>query len=740
MIGICAARCWTLDAATSSGQSRALLVLALGLSAGPLWAEADGLATPALLPASSTTAAVPAESSALPASTAQPATLAKATLPKPKQLEGIQVTATLRPEAAIEVSAPVTVIGPERLQNQGLTAIEALRGQPGAFVQQTTPGQSAVFVRGAKGSEVLHLVDGFRLNNAIFRNAPNQYFSLVDGQMLDRIEIVRGSSGMIYGSDAMGGVVQMISRDPLDLDPHSHSQTLRVRADTGEDLLLGHYAGAIRSEDFAAQIALTSIDTDGRRIGSGQQLPASNFSSQAVSARIGYDAGSGGRLALNFQQLRQPRTPRHDELVPGFGQAQSAAEVALFEPQDRQFVQLTHAAQVSWLGFDHLDWQLGSQNITDDRRTRNRGSVSEARERNQDRLNGASVKLSRIDHGAHALVVGAEVYHDRVHSARTNTNINTGIESVAGPRFPNAATEQNISLFALDDWRINQRFDLVLSGRYSTFDIHLPAAGSTPLVKLSPDAFSGHFGLSYALNDQTRLVTNIGRGFRAPNIFDLGQFGDRPGNRFATPNPNLAAERVVDVDLGIKHQGDRFTGELFVFQNHFTDKIVTALTGEVTAGGRLLVQNRNAASAKSYGIEAGASYRFSDSLESRAALNYTRGTERLDGVSGNGDRVPPLTVDLALDWHASPALTWSFEAFSADRQNRLSARDRTDPRINPDGTPGYTRFDIAGRYAVNEQIDLLARIDNIADHNFREHGSGINAIGRNFALGLDLRF
>lgn len=696
-----------------------LLLLVLGLSTGPLLADPEAVAAkPSLAPTSS----------------------AKSSPAKPKELEAIQVTATLRPEAAIDVSAPVTVIGPERLQNQGITAIEALRGQAGAFVQQTTPGQSAVFIRGAKGSEVLHLVDGFRLNSAIFRNAPNQYFSLIDGQMLDRIEVVRGSSGMVYGSDAMGGVVHMVSRDPLDLDPHSSTQTLRLRADTGEDLLLGHYAGAMRTEAFAAQVALTSVDTDGRRIGSGQNLPFSNFSSQAASARVGYDAGTIGRFGLNFQQLRQPRTARHDELVPGFGQTLPAADVALFEPQARQFVQLTHVAEVSWFGFDHLDWQVGSQNITDDRRTRNRGSSSEARERNDDRLNGASIKLSRIENHAHGLTIGAEVYHDRVHSSRVNTNINTGVASGADPRFPNASTEESISLFALDDWRINERFDLVLSGRYSAFDIRLPAAGSTPLVNLSPDAFSGHVGLSYALNDHTRLVTNVGSGFRAPNIFDLGQFGDRPGNRFATPNPELASERVVDVDLGVKHQGDHFAGEVFVFQNHFTDKIITALTGEVTASGRLVVQNRNAASAKTYGIEAGASYQFSDQLEARAALNYTRGTERLDGVSGNGDRVPPLTVDLALDWHASPALVWSFEAFTADRQNRLSARDRTDPRINPDGTPGYTRFDIAGRYAVNEHIDLLARVDNIADHNFREHGSGINAIGRNFGLGLDLRF
>ncbi|MGE3106649.1 MAG: TonB-dependent receptor plug domain-containing protein, partial [Lysobacterales bacterium] len=149
------------------------------------------------------------------------------------KLGTIQVTATLRAEDSARISAPVTVVDSERLHQQAATPIEALRGQAGAFVQQTTPGQSAVFVRGAKGSEVLHLVDGFRLNSTIFRNAPNQYFALVDGQALDRIELLRGPSGSFYGSDAMGGVVHMLSADPLDLDANSHRESLRLRADTG---------------------------------------------------------------------------------------------------------------------------------------------------------------------------------------------------------------------------------------------------------------------------------------------------------------------------------------------------------------------------------------------------------------------------------------------------------------------------------------------------------------------------
>lgn len=685
-------------------------------------------------------------SDALPiaASAESDATPGKSGSKKPKQnakeLSAIQVTATLRPEDSARISAPVTVVDSERLHQQAATPIEALRGQAGAFVQQTTPGQSAVFVRGAKGSEVLHLVDGFRLNSTIFRNAPNQYFALVDGQALDRIELLRGPSGSFYGSDAMGGVVHMISADPLDLEADTHRETLRLRADSGQNLALGHFAAAARGERLAAQIALTSVDTDARRIGSGEHLPSSNFSSQAASARFGFDADHAGRFGLNLQYLRQPKTFRHDELVPGFGQTQPNSAVATFEPQVRGFVQFTHAIDLDWLGFDHLNWQLGSQRIVDDRRTRNRGSSSEAVEFNSDRLNGASLTLGRRNGGRHAFNIGAEIYHDKVRSERTNTNINSGVATVGAARFPDRSTQESLAVFALDNWQIDERWNATLSARYSRFDLDLPAANGIQSVEISPDAGSGHAGLSYALSATTHLVTNVGRGFRAPNVFDVGQFGERAGNRFSTPNPALGAEKVTSYDLGIKHNDGRFEGELFGFYSRFSDKIVTAFTGETTPDGRQVVQNRNAARARSLGFEAAGRYQFSANWSARLGLNYTRGTETLDGVKSVGDRIPPLNVDLALEWRPLDALRVSAEAFSAARQDRLSERDLGDIRINPEGTGGYTQFNLGARYALSDQLDLLARLDNIADHNFREHGSGINAIGRNVLVGADLRF
>ena len=107
------------------------------------------------------------------------------------------------------------MVGAEDIARQAPEMLaEMLRGVPGAFFQQTTPGQGIPIIRGLKGSQVLHLVDGMRLNNAFFRNAPNQYLGLVDAYATERTEVIRGSAPSLYGADAMGGVVQILTREP----------------------------------------------------------------------------------------------------------------------------------------------------------------------------------------------------------------------------------------------------------------------------------------------------------------------------------------------------------------------------------------------------------------------------------------------------------------------------------------------------------------------------------------------
>ncbi|MEO1320687.1 MAG: TonB-dependent receptor plug domain-containing protein, partial [Pseudomonadota bacterium] len=128
-------------------------------------------------------------------------------------LDEIVVTATRRPSATSSVAPSLTVIDGGIAASDKLVT-DALVTAPGVYLQQTTPGQGAAIIRGLRGSALLHLVDGIRLNNAFFRSAPTQYLALVPVTAVDRIEVLRGTPASLYGTDAVGGAIQVVTRQP----------------------------------------------------------------------------------------------------------------------------------------------------------------------------------------------------------------------------------------------------------------------------------------------------------------------------------------------------------------------------------------------------------------------------------------------------------------------------------------------------------------------------------------------
>ena len=656
-------------------------------------------------------------------------------------LDTVQVTATKRPESTLHIPAATTIVGGARLRETAQqTPMDALHGEVGTFVQQTTPGQGVVIVRGLKGSEVLHLVDGFRLNNAIFRNAPNQYIALVDGQSLDRIEVVRGPSSTLYGGDAMGGVVQMLTPE-LDFsgDAWTWDGRLRAIAASADDSLIGRAEVRGGREGMGFSLGLTSQEVNDLRSGDGETRPFTGFTQRSLDFKGQADIAPGHELMFSLQYSEQPRTPRYDALVPGFGQTAPENAVFFFEPQQRRFAQLRWRIDNPNALFDNGELRVGRQVVVDDRRTRDTGSSNQDRERNRDTTTGVTGQFGKAIGEYHHLSYGFEFYRDDVDSSKTRVNINTGAFSVRAPRFPNGSRMDGMAVYAADDWR-RGRFDLNYGLRYSRFAIDIPSDGIAPGVSLKPDDLTGNVGFAFALSDDVRLVANLGRGFRAPNIFDLGVFGVRPGNRFSTPNPNLKPESVVSLDGGVKFGGERFSGELIAFRSNYRDKITSVLTGNLI-GGALEVQNRNVAQLDLWGIEAGARYRMpSPEMELYATATYTRGEEDTDTGTMPADRIPPLYGKLGARWQIREALGVEAYGLYATRQDRLSARDLVDPRVNPQGTAGWATLNARVSWRASERFNLSLRAENLGDKHYREHGSGLDEPGRNFILTADYSF
>jgi hemoglobin/transferrin/lactoferrin receptor protein len=659
-----------------------------------------------------------------------------------KTLDAVQVTASRREEAVQDVPQAVTVLSKEELNKRsGQTNADLLRGEVGAFVQQTTPGQAVIIVRGLKGSEVLHVVDGFRLNNAFFRNAPNQYPALIDPLMTEQIEVVRGPSSVLYGSDAMGGVVQMLSSLPVYSDgPWDAKGSVQTRFASADSSSISRAAISAASDRFYLQAGSTYQDVNRLRQGdSGAALPFTAYSARFADAKLGWLVSETQSLTVSAQYSRQPRTPRYDELVPGFGQTNPTSADFLFRPQERYFAQVQYRLDLATAAFDSLKLALGRQEIIDDRLNRDFGTLNQDTEQNSSLLNGLTLQLDKAI-GNHYLTYGAERYEDTVRASRSRTNVQTGAISTRPSRYPDRSTMDSTGVYFSDDWKVSDRLDLLGGLRYSQVKVALPPVINATGVKVDVSKTTGHFGFNFAINDAFNFVGNYGRGFRAPNVFDLGTFGSRPGNRFNIPNPDLQPETVDSIDLGIKVSADAWQGEFIVYQSRYDDKITPIETGARTATNQIVVQNRNATRLDLYGIEAGVRYANEGPWSAYATATLTRGTEKLGALEYDADRIPPLFGKLGVDYRFNDAWTFSGYSFYASRQDRLSPRDLTDPRINPNGTAGYGTLNLAASWQLSPELDVRLSAENLADKRYREHGTGLDEAGRSFGVAVDWRF
>ena len=642
-------------------------------------------------------------------------------------IDEIQVTATRRPTTADRVSAALTIVPNEKIRNSKLTT-DALLMEPGIFLQQTTPGQGAAIIRGLKGSEVLHLVDGFRLNNAIFRNAPTQYLALVAPGTVDRIEVVRGAPASLYGSDAVGGVVQVLSRIPS-FDSAGSRGSMFLGYDTAELGKVVRASFETGNERVAGLVSGEYSDTGDRRIGGGPRIAPSGYDSKGARVAIATTPNESSSWLFDLQFARQPETPRIDELVPGFGQTEPSSSEFLFSPNDRLFAHIRHTRE-DWLWSADWTFDAGWQQIVDDRISRNFNSQIRRREENSSELFGLTASAAK-DTESGSWIVGADYYYDTVDSRRIEEDIVSGLTQSVQSRFPDGSTVEHVAVYGNILHELDNRHSLSGGVRLSSIDTDLVVSTT------DQDDISADLGWIFDATDQTQFIANVGYGFRAPNVFDLGTLGERPGNRFNIPNSGLESERITQFDVGIRQHAGSFDLELMLFTLHYTDRIASVLTGAVTADGRDIVQSQNVASADIRGIEGSLHAIISPSLTLDLIVNYLRGEQtESDGSEGPADRIPPFNGRLSLRYQANSSLLIEPFLLFAGSQDRLSPRDLRDVRINPAGTPGWVTANIAATWEAGARWRARASIENILDKKLRLHGSGIDASGRNLLLSV----
>lgn len=638
----------------------------------------------------------------------------------------VVVTAQRYETPTFERPEALTVVSLRDLARNALRSTpEVLEGQSGVFIQKTNHGGGSPFVRGLTGQQTLLLVDGIRLNNATFRSGPNQYLNTLDPFLLDRVEIARGSGSVQYGSDALGGTINVLTSTPDFSDsPAFHGSVVGKLASGGMEKS-GRLALGVSGPKAAVQGGF-SYRNFGNLVGGkgiGKQIPT-GYDQYSFDLKSLFQISPTLRLTTAVQHLQQDSVPVfHKVQLENFALNQ-------FNPQIRTLVyaKLEGFNDTKWV----KSWQITplAINTKESRQSQKNNAVRTLNEDDAIRTYGLLASIHSQPTRFWTIQTGAEWYYDRANSQKQEVE---PIWSSAGPQpvqrglYPDNATMSNLAFYTMHSVNVS-KWTLTAGGRFNTFAITIPDKdlGSSTLT---PSAWVGNAGVSYALLPALKVIANANTSFRAPNIDDLGTLGI-VDFRFEIPNTTLKPERGFSKEVGLKLKTSTFSASAFAYHNQLTDLIGRVKTDEIRQGYPVYLKE-NIAKAFIRGLEADAEWQVLNRWLLAGYVNYTYG----QNLSGNEPyrRIPPLNGKVALRYQPHAA-TWArLELHTAAKQDRLAKGDRDDNRIPEGGTPGWNVVNAAAGYQVGK-VRLSAELQNIFNEAYRTHGSGVSGVGRSLWL------
>ena len=677
------------------------------------------------------------------------------------------VIASRDDESAFESPRAIGVISARRLRERpAATTPEALEQAEGVYMQRTGSAGGAPILRGMLGQHVLLLVDGVRLNTAITRFGPNQLLNTVDPFSVQRVELLRGPGSVLYGSDALGGAINIITRKPTfnprrAWDAAAEAGTRFHSASLG---LLGHAAatGHLRAVGLRVGGSLKRFgDLTGGRDTGAQRFTSYREGNADLSAA--WMLGQDSVLRLGYALTRQYDAPRTDKSSP--------TDFRRFTEQFRDMLTL------SYLGhFDSVILQRAAATVSfhSQRELRerfclagscagraDRGGAHVDREQDDVHALGAHVSLRSALPWNNELRYGFDLYHDWVSSALE-------WEEIASPtrhpqdrgRYPDGSRYLQFGTYLTDRLGLGPKLALDLGLRLSLWSVIIPA---DPTYKLGA-MDTTHLGLAgslhgrYLVGDGLNIVAGVSQGFRAPNIDDYAARGCS-GQGYDTPNPNLDAEKSVTAEAGVKLDlAGIVSGSLFYFFTYVDGLIVrqaqtsggAAVTTTLCGDSVLpVLQRENAASGTIHGIELslrvnlGARWSvFSWTAWAHGDVNPGQPGKDAEPMS----RVPPINGAAGLRFNipevkgfAELGLRW------AAPQLRLNSRDLSDRRIcqsgpaGCDGTAGWAVLSVRGAAQLVKPLLVTLAVENFTNESYRTHGSGLDGPGVNALVGLELR-
>lgn len=668
----------------------------------------------------------------------------------PSRLDEIVVSATRTARSAFDTPAAVTTVDARQIFEQGYrTTPDALRDIPGVMVQKTAYGQGSPFIRGFTGFRTLMLVDGVRLNNSVFRDGPNQYWSTVDPLSLERIELTKGPSSVLYGSDAIGGTVSAFT-----VSPHSfrgagvhYDAKVLYRHNTADESNIGRGQLSLGVDDeFGFVFGVSGKHFGDLKAGSPTGVqPNTGYDEHNVDLKAEWLVDDDAKMVVAHQRTRQNNAPRtHQTIyaVPFHGSSVGTDRKQDFDQvRELTYVQLhggDEGAPIDAFSFN-LSWQLQEED-----RDRVRGNGQAEKDGFDVGTLGLWGQMSS-DTAIGRLTYGVEWWHDNVNSYSTRN-------AIQGPVADDASYDL-LGVYIQDEVDLTDRLGLVVGGRFnyaaaSADSVADPETGDRIAIDDDWSDLVGSARLIYQIIPETlNVYGGVSQGFRAPNLSDLTRFDIARTNEIETPQPNLDAEQFLSYEAGVKTQGDWWAATAAYYYTVIDDAIIRAPTGAIIDG-RNEVTKLNAGDGWTHGVELGLAVRPHDDWTLFGNMTWMDGeldafpTSAAMEVTEPLSRLMPLTGQVGVRFDHPERIFWvEGVLLLAAKADQLTTADKADTsRIPPGGTPGYEVFSVRTGWNINRNATFTLALENITDENYRIHGSGINEPGRSLALGLEIRF
>ena len=635
-------------------------------------------------------------------------------------------------------------------ENTRRTLPDALLYTPGVLVQKTANGHGSPFIRGFTGRQNLLMVDGVRINNSTFRGGPVQYWNTIDPFAIDRLELVRSQGSVLYGSDAIGGTLNAFTkfsdfRSRPDGQAYTNGSAYYEYRSNGE----GSHTGRLETEagvggKFGFWLGLSGKDFGDIEDSAVGRMKNTGYTEQDIDFRFDMELSERVDLTVAYQYVNQDDVWRwhRTQFNPGWSHDNHVATggTYLTEIYDQErslaYMKLTgeNPEQSSFIRRWHttLSWQK-TQDSTDNLRT-----LADHRTGNID-LDTFGLDVGfESEIGPGTLVYGFDYYHDEAESVA----FRNGVLRPSDRPVADGSTYQLLGVYSQYEWRPVEPLSISGGVRYTyaqaEWDAYRPPGAPADISGEGDwNDFSASLRALWDVDENWAVYGGVSQAFRAPNLTDLTGSTVSLGGLNSHGSPDLDPEKFVTAELGVRYGNDTLSGSLAGFYTWSRDAIISEVVGPDTFA-------TNGGSGYVYGFEAEGLWKINQcwALTGMAGWNEGKTDNPTTGKKWISRQLP-FTSSLALRWtHPNEKFWVEGRVYGAVTEDRVDSADQaSDPqRIPTNGTPGYIVTSLRAGWQATEQLHLTAALENIADDDYRNHGSGQNEPGTNAILGVKYRW